>query len=110
MEGERERERKDDGDGMGAQRTATGTVAPRQSSSVRAAPLERLLRGRPALDDGGDDIERASKVREEDVRDALAHAVRREVVLPVRLLLHEEHVSVPRGGHVCVTAQRHISR
>ena len=63
---------------------------------------EGLLRGRLALDDGTDGLERVAEVLEEDVRDVLASAVRGEVVVPARLLLHEEHVGVPRGGHVCL--------
>lgn len=61
---------------------------------------ERVLGGLLPLDDGADGAKSVPEVLEEDVRDALAAAVRSKVVVPALLLLHVQDVRVACGGHV----------
>lgn len=68
-------------------------------SQLRLPSRENLFRCLPA-DNHLHGPKRLCKVAEDNVFDALAGAVHREVVLAVVCLLDEEDVGVPRGGHV----------
>ncbi len=78
---------------------------PDRNAPSGPALSERLLSRLLTLDDCANGAQRVAEVLEDNVRDALAVAERGEVVLPARLLLHVQHVCVPRRGHVCVTAE-----
>ena len=80
-------------------RVAHSVLGPRRL--FRASDSQRLPGREFAVDDALDNGQHLMEVLEENVRDAFTCTVRVQVVVRAGLLLHEEHVCVARGGHIC---------
>lgn len=74
-------------------------VTLNSTSSTRPFLQHRVLRLLP-LNNAPHHLRRLAKIREQNVLDALARAVRREVILASWFLFDEENVGVTCGRHI----------